>query len=123
MQRARLKDDRTLGTLMGDGVMSSIPTQLMIGGFIVFFSVLLKIFDLIGLQFILGSLISPLLTLFGFSAELSTPLIHGLFEITLGSQQASELNDPIPLVLKVAIAGAIIAWSGLSVHAQVASML
>lgn len=123
MHRARLKDNRTLGTLMGDAVMSSIQTQLMIGGFIIIFSVLLKIFDLIGLQFILGSILSLIFTLFGFPAELSSPLMYGLFEITLGSQQSSQLSDSIPLVIKVAVAGAIIAWSGLSVHAQVASML
>lgn len=123
MHRARLNDNRTFGTLMGDAVMNSIQTQLMIGGFIIIFSVLLRIFDVIGLTFLLGSMLSLILSLFGVSAELSSPLIYGLFEITLGSQKASELKDSVPLMTQVAVAGSIIAWSGLSVHAQVASLL
>lgn len=123
MHRARIEDNRTIGILMGDAVMSSIQTQLMVGGFIIIFSVLLSILDLIGIQLLLNSMFSFLLLFFGLSAELSPPLISGIFEITLGSQLASEVSDRVPLVAKVATAGAIIAWSGLSVHAQVASML
>jgi sporulation integral membrane protein YlbJ len=123
MHRARIKDGRTFGTLMGEAVMSSVQTLLMIGGFIIIFSVMINIMNLIGITKLLAIIFSFILVPFGISTELSLPLIAGLFEITLGAQMSSEAGTSLPLVHKVAIAGAIIAWSGLSVHAQVASML
>jgi sporulation integral membrane protein YlbJ len=123
MHRARLEDGRTLGTLMGDAVTSSIQTLLMIGGFIIIFSVIINIMNIVGISHLLAHLFSFILIAFGLSTELSLPMVAGFFEITLGSQWASELDNSIPLVHKVAIVSTIIAWSGLSVHAQVASML
>lgn len=123
MHHARIDDKRTIGTLMGDAVMSSVHTLLMIGGFIIMFSVMLNIMNIIGLQYILTYIISFLFLFFGITTELSSPLIAGIFEITLGAQLASEVRDTVPLVSRVAVASAVIAWSGLSVHAQVASML
>jgi sporulation integral membrane protein YlbJ len=123
MHRARINDGRTLGTLMGEAVTSSVQTLLMVGGFIIIFSVIINIMSLVGVTKLLAVIFSFVLIPFGVSTELSLPLIAGFFEITLGAQMASEAQDSLPLVHKVSIAGAIIAWSGLSVHAQVASML
>lgn len=50
-------------------------------------------------------------------------MIYGLFEVTLGAQGAAQESGGSPLIDKLAIASAILAWSGLSVHAQVASIL
>jgi len=47
--------------------------------------------------------------------------VIGLFEIDLGTLAASQAEAD--LVQRVAVAGAIVAWSGLSVHGQVASVL
>src|SRR5699024_581268 len=49
MHNDRIKDGRRIGQLLGDAVQSSIRTLLMIGGFIILFSVLNKILSLIGL--------------------------------------------------------------------------
>lgn len=86
MHRARIKDDRNFGILMGEAVMSSVQTLLMIGGFIIIFSVIINIMNLIGVSTLLSLLFSIILMLFGISADFSLPLIAGLFEITLGSQ-------------------------------------
>jgi sporulation integral membrane protein YlbJ len=123
MHRARIRDGRTFGTLMGEAVMSSVQTLLMIGGFIIIFSVIINIMNLVGVSTLLALLFSIILIPFGVSTDFSLPLIAGFFEITLGAQMTSGTDESLPLVHKVAIAGAIIAWSGLSVHAQVASML
>lgn len=123
MHRARIKDGRTFGTLMGDAVHSSIQTLLVIGGFIIMFSVIINIFQIIGLNELLTFLFMIILVPLGVQPELISALVAGTFEITLGSQMASEASESNALMHKVAIASAIIAWSGLSVHAQVASML
>lgn len=122
MHRARIQDGRPMGTLMGDAVKSSLQTLFMIGGFIIMFSVLINILSIVGIRQLLTALLSVFLFPLGMNTELIAAISAGLFEITLGAQLASEAAGN-PLVYQVAVAGAIIAWSGLSVHAQVASML
>nr|WP_216830914.1 sporulation integral membrane protein YlbJ [Alkalihalobacterium elongatum] len=121
LHEERLKDGRPIGKLLGDAVQSSINTLLMIGGFIILFSVLNKLLSLIGVLTILSSFISVLFTFLSLPNELSMPLIAGLFEITLGSQLTSEADAS--LFQQVIVASFILAFSGFSVQAQVASIL
>lgn len=123
MHQARIQDGRSFGTLIGDAVMNSIHTLLMVGGLIIIFSVLIEVMTIINVTAIMGQLFAVVLVPLGLSAELATPLISGFFEITLGTKAASEFKDSLPLVYVIAIASLIIAWSGLCVHAQVASLL
>lgn len=61
------------------------------------------------------------LALLHIATDLSIPLITGIFEITLGNQLVSESTANI--VDKVMIASFILAFGGLSIQAQVASIL
>lgn len=123
MHQARMEHGKTFGTLMGEAVESSVKTLLMIGGFIIMFSVIINLLNLVQFSHLLSMLFSIVLVPLGVNIGLISSLIAGIFEITLGSQMASQSNPSIPLMHKVAIASSIIAWSGLSVHAQVASMI
>lgn len=123
MYQARLKDGRKLGKLMGDAVMSSMETLLMIGGFIMIFSVILTILDQVKITLLFSKIISLLLLSLGISEQFSSSVIFGFFEVTLGAKSVSEIATSIPLIQKIAIVGAISAWSGISVHAQVAAIL
>ncbi|MFD1735701.1 sporulation integral membrane protein YlbJ [Bacillus salitolerans] len=122
LHHTRLNDKRPLGKLLGDAVMSSIQTLLMIGGFIILFSVLNRLLTLVHITDILGYFISFLLSVLSLPSELSVPLISGLFEITLGSQMTSETTN-VDLAHKVVITSFILAFCGFSVQAQVASIL
>ncbi|WP_054949927.1 sporulation integral membrane protein YlbJ [Numidum massiliense] len=123
MHDARLKDGRSLGTLMGEAIMSSVNTILMVGGFIMMFSVVIEVLSIMNVTDFFAHTVALVLTPFGIPKELSQSVISGFFEITLGSQVASEFKNSLPLVYVVAVTSAVIAWSGLSVHAQVASIL
>ncbi|MBO8171080.1 MAG: sporulation integral membrane protein YlbJ [Bacillaceae bacterium] len=123
MHRARLKDGRSFGQLIGDAVMSSVNTLLMVGGFIIIFSVIINVLNIVGITAFLASAISIIFIPFAIPAELAQSVISGFFEITLGARDASETAASIPMVHKIAVTSAIIAWSGMSVHAQVASIL
>jgi sporulation integral membrane protein YlbJ len=118
---ARQQDKRSPVQLLGDSVKSSMNTILLIGGFIIAFSVLIRIVTVIGLTSILSSGFAWVLGHVGFNTKLAPALVSGFFEIDLGTLAASQADAP--LAEKVAIAGAIIAWSGLSVHGQVASIV
>lgn len=121
MLKAKGEDNRPLGRLLGDAVNDSIKTLLMIGGFIIFFSVFLRILAQIGVVTVAALPLTSLFQLLHLDPTLVRPFITGLFEIDLGSAAAA--NATAPLIEKVTIVSAIIAWSGLSVHAQVASVL
>lgn len=117
----RLRDQRPLGKLIGDAVYSSVTTLLMIGGFIILFSVIHKIFTLLHLTSLLSSSLGYLLAQINLPPEISRALVAGFFEITLGSQTASQIHAP--LMFKVAATSFVLAFSGFSVQAQVASIL
>ncbi|MDR7072131.1 sporulation integral membrane protein YlbJ [Fictibacillus barbaricus] len=121
MHNARLSDNRPIGQLLGDAVQQSTKTLLMIGGFIILFSVLSRMMDLLHVTEMLSKLISPVFLLFSFSETLSLPLMKGIFEITLGSSLTSVAQSSV--LQQAAITSFILAFSGLSVQAQVASIL
>ncbi|MEK4030300.1 MULTISPECIES: sporulation integral membrane protein YlbJ [Bacillaceae] len=122
MHKARSQDQRPIGKLMGDAVLSSIHTLLMIGGFIILFSVLNKILFHMNITSFLATGAAQLLSFLHLPSELSVPFIAGLFEITLGSQMISQVQ-PANLMEQVIVVSFVLAFSGLSVHAQVASIL
>ncbi len=119
--RARQEDGRPFGQIMGDAVNDSIKTLWMICGFIMLFSTFVKIVDVAGLYPLLARPFEALFTISGIDGDLVRATVVGLFEIDLGTVAAAKA--PASLVQQVAIAGAVIAWSGLSVHGQVASVL
>ncbi|ADL12912.1 sporulation integral membrane protein YlbJ [Acetohalobium arabaticum] len=121
LYRARKSDGRPLGELMGDAVMEAVNTLLLIGGYIILFSVLTEILHLMGITKLLTAILTPILKPFNIDTSLILPIISGLFEITNGADLASQTSAP--LIEQIIITSGIIAWSGFSVHAQVITMV
>jgi sporulation integral membrane protein YlbJ len=120
LYNARITDGRPLGKLLGDAVKDSVYTLLQIGGFIILFSVIISILDITGILDTTAGLIHTLLP-GSLDTGLIKALVSGVFEITVGSKLGSEV--PGLLLHKTWIVCSIITWGGLSVHAQVASLL
>jgi sporulation integral membrane protein YlbJ len=119
---AREKDGRPLGRLMGEAIHRSVETLLLVGGFIILLAVVIRILELIGVVAFLGRGVTALLNLVGLSPALAAPLVSGFFEIDLGCQAAAGAAGA-PMGERLIAIGMIIAWSGLSVHFQVASII
>ena len=122
LHRTRIQERRPFGKLLGDAVISSIETLLMIGGFIILFSVINKLLFIIGITEIIAHFVGYLLSLLTIPADFSLPLISGIFEITLGSQMTSGVQNA-SLLQQAIITSFILGFSGLSVQAQAASIL
>jgi sporulation integral membrane protein YlbJ len=122
LHETRLKNKQPLGKLLGDAVRSSIQTLLMIGGFIILFSVINKLLYMIHITNQIAFIFQYILGVFQFSKELSIPFISGLFEITLGSQMISQIENA-GLLEKAIVTSFILSFGGFSVQAQVASIL
>ena len=121
LRRARQEDSRPLGQILGEAVSESVKTLLMICGFILFFSVLIRVLETTGLANFLSLPIAAAFQMIGLDPSLVPAAFAGLFEIDVGAQAASQAGAPI--IQQVMVAGAIVAWSGFSVHGQVASVL
>ena len=118
---ARSQDNRSFGQLLGDSVRDSVGTLLLIGGCIMVFSVIVRVLGVFRITDLVARPVVFVLAPFGVSRDLVQALISGFFEITIGAEMASRAAAPV--IHRVVAASAIIAWSGLSVFAQAASML
>ncbi|WP_042223875.1 sporulation integral membrane protein YlbJ [Oceanobacillus manasiensis] len=122
MHEMRTSDDRALGQILGDAVINSIKTLVMVGGFIILFSVLTKLFFLIGVSPLIANVFQFILSIFSIPIEMALPLFSGLFEITIGAQMISQKVTETVLPQAVLVSF-IMGFNGLSVQAQVASIL
>lgn len=122
MHEARMKDGRGLGELLQQAVTSSLQLMAVVGGLVVFFSVVLEVLTASGVMTTLYSGVRSLLPFAGLPPALAEPLLGGLFEVTLGAKAAAAPAS-VPLIFKASAAAFILSWGGLSVHAQVASIL
>ncbi|MBO8137392.1 MAG: sporulation integral membrane protein YlbJ [Desulfotomaculum sp.] len=121
LSRIHREENRPLGKLMGDAIGSSITTLLKIGGFMILFAVIIRLLTHAGFINAMASIFAFLLSPLGLEPEIYNAIASGIFEITLGAKLASE--TPAPLLQQLIAVSVILAWSGLSIHAQVASLI
>lgn len=122
MHNARREDGRVFGKLLGDSLLSSIQTLVIVGGFIIIFSVLNELLFTIGIAKMIGAFLNIFLVIFQLPTELSIPLLAGLFEITSGVEKITQLVQQ-PLLAKLIIVSFILGFNGFSVQAQVMSLI
>lgn len=121
MHEARLLDGRGLGKLLQDSVQSALKLMIVVGGLVVFFSVVMEMLTHAGLVEGLAEALRLLFGLAGLPTPLADAAIFGLFEVTLGARAAGMTGTG--LMHQTAIAAWVLSWGGLSVHAQIASLL
>ncbi|KJS18987.1 MAG: hypothetical protein VR72_20965 [Clostridiaceae bacterium BRH_c20a] len=114
------KKSKPFGALLGSAVNKAIQNILMIGGFVIFFAVLIEIFKETSLFYILSLFFYKILHFTGINPVLSEAVTIGFFEMTLGTQKASQINAS--LTHQLMVVSLILGWSGLSIQAQVMSI-
>lgn len=122
MHYTRIKDKRPLGEVVGDSILNSIKTLVMIGGFIILFSVVMQLLLTIGITPIIATFIQHGLHILSLPIELALPLISGMFEITQGAQMISQMHID-SMLPKAIIISFILGFNGFSVQAQVSSII
>jgi len=110
-----------LGKLLGEAVSSSITKLINIGGFIILFAVIIRLLSEAGITGFIATCLGLVLVPLGFAPDILNSLASGFFEMTIGVKTASEASAE--QVQKLAAVALILGWSGLSIHAQVASMI
>lgn len=118
----RRNENKGFFVLFGDAVFSGVNTILMVGGFVIVFSVVFKILSIFNIIELFSYILHIPLSLLGFSRELCNAFISGLFEITIGCSQVSSIINS-PEILRASLCSFLIAFSGLSILAQCCSFL
>jgi len=112
------KNKKPIGEILADAIRESTSTILLVGGFIIFFSVITHMFTVMHINTILSNGIS-LLTGGYLPPSGGNALIQGFWETTLGSKAA--VGAFTSLDARVGMLCFLMGWGGLSVFAQVAS--
>ena len=81
---------KTLGGILGDSIKNAISTILIIGGFVVIFSIIISILNNSYILDMISKFISPVLTNFGMNFEFTKPILAGIIELTNGLKLVSE---------------------------------
>lgn len=104
-----------------DSVKSSFQTTLNICGFVIFFTIFIKLLFLSGFLPFLASGIGAVFSPLGFDKAWAERLLTGAIELTSGvwslQGAASELSR------SMAMAAFMLGWAGLSIHCQVLSFI
>ena len=118
----RLNNSEGFFVAFGNSVFSGVNTLLLVGGFVISFSVIFEILSLLNIISLISNLILLPLSLIGINQELCYAFISGFFEITIGCNQVSSITSS-PEILRASLCSFLIAFSGLSILSQCCSFI
>ncbi len=110
------------GGVLGESIKNSVQLILMIGGFIIFFSVIINLLLQTGIINYFSSILAIFLSPFGFKQGIISAMLSGFIEITTGINMICGIES-LPILQKLVSISILIGWAGISVHAQVISIL
>ena len=113
---------RNLGEVLGNSINNSISTILMIGGFVVIFSVIISILNQTHTLDFLSKFLNPILSLFGFNLSFSKPLLSGILELTNGVNLVANIHIKA-ISQNVVLCAFLLGFGGFSVLLQVFSIV
>lgn len=111
-----------LGGIIGSSISSSINTILLIGGFVVLFSVLISILQSSHLLYAFTNCIEPLFDFLHIPVEFCSGFISGILELTNGLSIISSIPEK-KLSINIIIASFLLGLGGISILLQVWSTI
>lgn len=113
---------KNLGEILTNSINNSISTLLMIGGFVVIFSVIISILNQANILDKLSKLLYPLLHLFNFDIDFAKPLLAGILELTNGVNGIASINTKL-ISQNIVLSAFLLGFGGFSVLLQVYSII
>lgn len=113
---------KNLGEVLGNSINNSISTLLLIGGFVVIFSVLISILNQTHIIEIIAQFFKPILGFLGFNLNFAKPLVSGILELTNGVSLVSDVHVKA-ISQNVVLCAFLLGFGGLSVLLQVFSIV
>ena len=113
--------NKSLGKLLSKSMQNGLYSIGIIGGFIIFYSVVAEILKISWLINILNSLITHITPL-NKNTRIIKAILSGMFEITIGCSEIANLTN-LSILTKILIVNFLIGWSGFSIHSQALSFI
>ena len=113
---------KNLGEVLGNSINNSISTILMIGGFVVIFSVIISILNQTHALDFLAKFLNPILSFIGFDFNFAKPVLSGIIELTNGVNQVASLHIKA-VSQNVILCAFLLGFGGFSVLLQVFSIV
>ena len=104
-----------------ESIKTSFQTTLNICGFVIFFTVFIRLLFLSGALPAAARTLGAVLVPLGFDASWAEYLLTGVIEMTSGVWSLKDAA--VPVASSVAMAAFMLGWAGLSVHTQVLSFI
>lgn len=111
-----------LGKIISDSIYKSISTIVMIGGFIVLFSVIISIFKYSKLLSVVTFCISPYFKVIGIPSTFVAPFLTGIIEITNGIALISNIHIKA-ISINIILTSFLLGLGGISIFLQVYSIV
>ena len=112
----------SLGEVLGNSIKSATSTILMIGGFVVMFSVIISMLNQSHIFDGLSNILAPLFSIIGIPIEIIEPLFSGIVELTNGVNLVA--NTPIKAIyINIILCAFLLGFGGFSVLLQVFSIV
>ena len=108
--------------IISDSIYKSISTIMMIGGFIVLFSVIISIFKASKFLNMLTFFISPYLKIIGIPSTFVAPFLTGILEITNGISLISNIHIKA-ISINIILTSFLLGFGGISIFLQVYSIV
>ena len=121
----QLSDDlklSSLGGIIGNSITNSINTILLIGGFVVMFSVVISILQNSNILKILATCLEPIFTTLNIPTKFCPGFISGIFELTNGLNIICTINEK-KISINIILASFLLGLGGISVLLQVWSCI
>ncbi|MBU5426496.1 sporulation integral membrane protein YlbJ [Tissierella pigra] len=113
-----IKTKKSIGSLITEAVKESMDTIILIGGLVIFYSVLVEV--LFNMKFI-NNFLYLLSNMLSIDLQIVKGFVAGIFEVTMGCKNIAAAN--IDFIYKISLINFIIGWSGLSIHSQALSFI
>lgn len=114
-------DFSSLGEIIAQSISNAISTILMIGGFVVLFSVIISIFKASHLINLLILIVSPFFKFLHIPINFIAPIITGLLEITNGINLISAIHIK-KISINIVVTAFLLGLGGISIFLQVLSI-
>lgn len=108
-----------LGEILGTSIASAIKSIIMIGGFVILFSVIISILEKSGILYLIAKILSSFLHI---DNKLIVGVLSGIIEFTNGLSKISEVHLP-NISVNIIFSAFILGFGGISVTLQVLNII
>ncbi len=123
MQNLNSVSFSSLGEILGKSITNATSTVLLIGGFVVIFSVIISILNQSGIINFVSTIVSPILYIFNIPIEFANSIVSGFIELTNGVSLIASTSQISLINIKIILCAFLLGFGGISVLLQVFSII